>query len=94
MHSKVAVAKSVAAVAARPWHKPCDTLASVCNSVGKDPSAFDGTVIEGNGEQQVEALLKELLGDTSFGSWVGGELVLGKGDTITLVNPATGSGFL
>ena len=51
-------------------------------------------VIEGNGEQQVEQLLRKLLGNTSFGSWVGGELVLGKGDTITLVNPATGSGFL
>jgi len=53
-----------------------------------------GFVIQGNGEQHVAALLKELLGDTSFGSWVDGELVLGKGESITLVNPATGSGFL
>lgn len=50
--------------------------------------------VHGNGQQQVEQLLSQLLGSTSFGSFVAGELVLGKGDTITLINPATGKGFL
>jgi betaine-aldehyde dehydrogenase len=50
-------------------------------------------VIVGNGEQQVDELLNTLLGSSCFGSWVGGELVSGQGDAITLVNPATGHGL-
>mgnify|MGYP000695557480 CR=1 FL=1 len=51
-------------------------------------------VVEGNGEQQVATLLTELLGTTAFGSWVDGELVEGKGETVSLVNPATGQAFM
>lgn len=50
--------------------------------------------VTGNGEQQVEQLLIELLGSTDFGSWVRGELVLGGGDQIALTNPATGQVFM
>jgi betaine-aldehyde dehydrogenase len=51
-------------------------------------------VITGNGEQQVEQLLNELLGSTQFGSWIGGQMLLGKGDEISLINPATGHSFM
>ena len=51
-------------------------------------------IVEGNGEQQVATLLQELLGTQIFGSWVNGELVEGRGDTIELINPATGQAFL
>ncbi|WP_421868257.1 aldehyde dehydrogenase family protein [Motiliproteus sp.] len=48
-----------------------------------------------NGEQQVAGLLNELLGcDTEFGSWINGELVAGEGETIELINPATGQAFM
>ncbi|WP_394212880.1 aldehyde dehydrogenase family protein [Psychrobacter piscatorii] len=50
--------------------------------------------VEKNGEQQVEALLHELLGTSKFGSWVDGELITGHGDSIDLTNPATGQVFL
>ena len=45
-------------------------------------------IVEKNGEQQVEALLNELLGTSKFGSWIDGELVAGHGDNIDLTNPA------
>ncbi|MDC9720908.1 MAG: aldehyde dehydrogenase family protein [Gammaproteobacteria bacterium] len=51
-------------------------------------------VVEGNGQQQVQELLTSLLASADFGSWINGELVPGTGDSITLVNPATGKGFL
>ena len=51
-------------------------------------------VVENNGEQQVEALLSGLLGSAEFGSWVGGELLLGNGEEIQLINPATGAMFI
>lgn len=51
-------------------------------------------IVEGNGEQQVATLLQELLGTQVFGSWVNGELVEGCGETIELINPATGQPFL
>lgn len=51
-------------------------------------------VVEGNGEQQVEILLNELLGTSEFGSLIDGELVTGNGDDIELINPATGQVFL
>ncbi len=51
-------------------------------------------VVEGNGELQVAALLRELLGSDRFGSWVDGALVEGLGETISLINPATGQPFM
>ena len=51
-------------------------------------------IVEKNGEQQVDALLNELLGTSEFGSWVDGELITGHGDNIDLTNPATGQVFL
>lgn len=51
-------------------------------------------IVENNGEQQVEALLISLLGSAEFGSWVGGDMVLGKGEAIQLINPATGKHFM
>lgn len=51
-------------------------------------------VVKGSGEQQVKALLNELLGTSEFGSWIDGELVAGNGDDISLINPATGQVFL
>jgi len=51
-------------------------------------------VVEGNGELQVASLLRELLGSRTFGSWVNGELVEGRGETIQLINPATGQAFM
>jgi len=41
-------------------------------------------------QAQLQTLLDRLLGTTAFGSWVGGELVIGSGAEIELVNPATG----
>ena len=38
--------------------------------------------IQKNGEQEAEQLLITLLGDSRFGSWVAGEMALGKGETI------------
>ena len=51
-------------------------------------------IVENNGEQQVAALLQELLGTTDFGSFVNGDVVTGQGDEIELINPATGQAFL
>ena len=51
-------------------------------------------VVDNNGEQQVEALLNALLGSAELGSWVGGEQVLGEGEEIRLINPATGATFM
>ncbi|MCO4757338.1 MAG: aldehyde dehydrogenase family protein [Oceanospirillaceae bacterium] len=51
-------------------------------------------VVDNNGEQQVEALLSKLLGSAELGSWVGGEQVLGEGEEIRLINPATGATFM
>jgi len=50
--------------------------------------------IQKNGEKEVEQLLITLLGDSRFGSWVAGEMALGKGETIHLTNPATGQHFM
>ena len=50
--------------------------------------------VENNGEQQVAMLLKELLGDSRFGSWIAGKMTLGQGDEIQLTNPATGRTFM
>ena len=38
---------------------------------------------------KVEELLSELLGGDDFGSWVNGEILVGGGDKISLINPAT-----
>ncbi|MBE9397470.1 aldehyde dehydrogenase family protein [Pontibacterium sp. N1Y112] len=51
-------------------------------------------VVENNGEQHIEVLLNALLGSAEFGSWVGGEQVLGEGEEIQLINPATGAAFM
>ncbi|WP_199508781.1 MULTISPECIES: aldehyde dehydrogenase family protein [unclassified Psychrobacter] len=51
-------------------------------------------IVENDGEQQVAALLQELLGTADFGSFVNGEVVTGQGDEINLINPATGQAFL
>lgn len=51
-------------------------------------------VVEKNGEKQVELLLKDLLGSTDFGSWIGGELIPGQGENISLINAATGQAFM
>jgi len=51
-------------------------------------------IVEDNGEQQVEQLLNKLLGSTEFGSWVDGQMVVGCGAEIQLINPATGQGFM
>jgi len=50
--------------------------------------------VSANGEQQVEQLLTELLGSSVFGSWVGGELLRGEGELVSLINPATGQAFM
>lgn len=51
--------------------------------------------VQGNGEQQVQQLLTELLGEQcAFGSWIGGELIAGLGEEIALINPATGQTFM
>jgi len=50
--------------------------------------------VENNGEQQVAALLTQLLGSDQFGSWINGELVAGTGESIDLVNAATGKVFM
>lgn len=51
-------------------------------------------IVEKNGEQQIRELLRELLGSSEFGSWVGGEMLVGGGEDIHLVNPATGNSFM
>lgn len=51
-------------------------------------------IVKNNGEAQVSALLHELLGQSTFGSWINGELVAGQGESITLINPATGQAFM
>lgn len=50
--------------------------------------------VENNGEVQVTQLLNKLLGTEIFGSWINGELVAGQGESIDLVNPATGKVFM
>lgn len=50
--------------------------------------------IEKNGELAVKNLLIDLLGDSQFGSWIAGEIMPGKGETISLINPATGHAFM
>ncbi|EGG95530.1 Aldehyde dehydrogenase [gamma proteobacterium IMCC1989] len=51
-------------------------------------------LVEKNGEQQIDVLLKGLFGSTDFGSWVAGDMMLGKGEDIQLINPATGHSFM
>lgn len=55
-------------------------------------------IVENNGESQVAALLTALLGieasTDQFGSWINGELILGTGENIDLVNAATGKVFM
>ncbi|MCL4128570.1 UNVERIFIED_CONTAM: hypothetical protein GTU68_036045 [Idotea baltica] len=50
-------------------------------------------IVEKNGEKQIENLLTDFFGSTTFGSWVNGEIVQGKGEVIELTNPATGKVF-
>ncbi len=50
--------------------------------------------VENNGEKQVEQLLNGLLGDSQFGSWIAGKIVVGEGEEIKLTNPATGHTFM
>lgn len=50
--------------------------------------------VENNGENQVAQLLITLLGSDKFGSWINGDIVLGSGENIDLINPATGKVFM
>ena len=46
-------------------------------------------------ENDITSLITKLLGtDTFSGSWIGGELMAGKGQLIDLINPATGQVFM